>query len=94
MISEACPEALNAVPAAQYDKDGPNIEDICKTDHLYDDVIDELRYGLQSMLNTNKKPFNVKLAEAIQAAPNATVASMVHMKMLAERKGKTRFTGR
>jgi hypothetical protein len=42
MISENCPEALNAVPAAQYDKDGSNIEDICKTDHLYDDVIDEL----------------------------------------------------
>jgi phage terminase large subunit len=94
MISENCPEALNAVPAAQYDKDGSNIEDICKTDHLYDDVIDELRYGLQSMLNNKNKPFEYRLAEAIQAAPNYTAAHIVQMKMMAERKGKARFTGR
>jgi phage terminase large subunit len=94
LISEACPEALNAVPALQYDKDGSNIEDIQKTDHLYDDVGDELRYGLQSMLNNSKMPFSVKLAEAVAAATNATVASMVHMKMLAERKKKTQRYGR
>lgn len=94
MISEACPEALNAVPAAQYDKDGPNIEDICKTDHLYDDVIDELRYGLQSMLNNKNKPFEVRLAEAIESSANPNIAAMRHMKMVAERKGKTRFLGR
>lgn len=94
MISEACPEALNAIPAAQYDKDGPNIEDICKTDHLYDDVIDELRYGYQSMLNTKNKPFEVLLHEAVSSAPNTNVAHMRHMKMLSERKGKARWTGR
>jgi hypothetical protein len=94
MVSEACPEALNAVPAAQYDKDGSNIEDIEKTDHLYDDVIDELRYGLQSMLNNNKMPFNVKLAEALSAAPTDTARHLLHMKMMSERKGKARFTGR
>lgn len=94
MISENCPEALNAVPAAEYDKDGSNIEDILKTDHLYDDVLDELRYGLQSMLNSGKKPFQEQLQEAVSSAPNATVAHMVHMKMLSQRKGKERFNGR
>jgi hypothetical protein len=94
MISENCPEALNAVPAAEYDKDGSNIEDILKTDHLYDDVLDELRYGLQSMLNNSNKPFAEKLNEAVSAAPNATVAHMVHMKMLSQRKGRERFNGR
>jgi hypothetical protein len=94
MISENCPEALNAVPAAEYDKDGSNIEDILKTDHLYDDVIDELRYGLQSMLNSGKKPFTEQLQEAIAAAPNANVAHMVHMKMLSQQKGRARYTGR
>jgi hypothetical protein len=90
MISEACPEALNAIPALQYDKDG-NIEDILKTDHLYDDVGDTIRYLLQSMLNNKNKPFNVALAEAVAAAPNATVANMTHMRMMADRKGKQRF---
>jgi hypothetical protein len=90
MISEACPEALNAIPALQYDKDG-NIEDILKTDHLYDDVGDAIRYLLQSMLNNKKKPFEVALAEALSAAPNATVANMTHMRMMADRKGKQRF---
>lgn len=93
LISEFCPEALDAIPAGMYDKDG-NIEDIKKTDHLYDDVIDSLRYGTQSMLNSSKMPFSAKVAEAVAAAPNANVASMIHMKMTAEHKKKTQRFGR
>lgn len=63
-ISEACPEALDAIPALEYDAEKAN-EDILKTDHLYDDVGDELRYGLADMLNTAKKPYDVDLAERI-----------------------------
>lgn len=65
-ISEACPEALDAIPALEYDKDGGG-EDILKTDHLYDDIGDELRYGLVDMLGTRAKPREVALAEQIQA---------------------------
>lgn len=93
MISEACPEALNAIPALEYDKDG-NIEDILKTDHLYDDVGDTIRYLLQSMLNNKNKPFSVALEEAVAAAPNVNAAHIIHMKMMSQRKGKVRFTGR
>lgn len=68
-ISEMCPEALAAIPALEYDSEKGG-EDILKTDHLYDDVGDELRYGLQDMLNLARKPYDVKLAEEIQACPD------------------------
>ena len=91
MISEACPEALNAIPALQYDKDGTNIEDIQKTDHLYDDVGDELRYGLQSMLNNKSKPFSYILDEALGQIPDFTQKNIKYLKMMADRKGKERY---
>ena len=40
-------------------------EDVLKTDHLYDDIGDELRYGLQDMLNSAAKPREIQLAEEI-----------------------------
>ncbi len=63
-FSEQCPEALDAIPALEYDSEDGG-EDILKTDHLYDDVGDELRYGLQDMLNLAAKPADVALAEQI-----------------------------
>ena len=65
-ISEMCPEALAAIPSLEYDTDKGG-EDILKTDYVYDDIGDELRYGLQDMLGTAKKPYDVELAEKIQA---------------------------
>lgn len=60
-ISDLCPEALSAIPSLEYDPDGD--EDVLKTDHLYDDVGDELRYGLVDMLGVRGKPLNVERAE-------------------------------
>jgi hypothetical protein len=96
-ISEMCPEALNAIPALEYDSEKGG-EDILKTDNLYDDVGDELRYGLSDMLNTKNKPFAVARAEAVQSAYEATPgdtgskltqANLVRLKMDAERKKST-----
>jgi hypothetical protein len=90
-ISELCPEALNAIPALEYDSDKGG-EDIRKTDHLYDDVADELRYGLQDMLNAAKKPFAVELQEAVAVAMDqygATAAHLVSLKMLEKHKKGT-----
>jgi hypothetical protein len=50
-----------------------------------------MTFGFNFKITTT---FEERLTAALSAAPNATVANMVHMKMLAERKGKTRFTGR
>jgi hypothetical protein len=66
-LSDRCPEALDAVPALEYDSDKGG-EDILKTNHIYDDIGDELRYGLQDMLNLARKPYDVELAERIAAA--------------------------
>jgi hypothetical protein len=71
-ISDLCPEALNAVPAAEYDPDSD--EDVLKTDHLYDDVIDELRYGLVDMLGVKGVPLPVQRAEvASQFVDNGVI---------------------
>jgi hypothetical protein len=61
-ISDMCPEALAAMPALEYDKDSGG-EDILKTDHLYDDVGDEIRYGLVDKLGVKGVPLPVQRAE-------------------------------
>ena len=66
-ISEMCPEALDAIPALEYDSDKGE-EDVLKTDHLYDDVGDELRYGLADMLRQAAKPQEVIDREKLAAA--------------------------
>lgn len=68
-ISDMCPEALAAIPSLEYDSEKGG-EDILKTDHLYDDIGDELRYGMQDMLNLARKPYDVDLAERIAAQPD------------------------
>ena len=91
-VSEMCPEALSAVPALQYDKDGPNIEDIQKTDHAYDDCGDSLRYGLFSMLGAVKKPFEVDTREKVEQVLHdfgPTQASITHTKIMYDHKKKT-----
>jgi hypothetical protein len=61
-ISDMCPEAIAAIPSLEYDSDKGG-EDIRKTDHLYDDCGDCLRYGLVDMLGTVKVPMEVRRAE-------------------------------
>ena len=65
-ISEACPEALDAIPSLEYDAEGGG-EDILKTDHLYDDIGDELRYGLVDMLSERQKPHDLRVQEELAA---------------------------
>lgn len=78
-VSEMCPEALNAVPSLQYDKDGANIEDIEKTDHLFDDVADDLRYGLFSMLGNATKPHEVVIQEQLAATPDPMTQHFIRL---------------
>ena len=98
IMSSECPEALETIPILM--RNPKDLDDVVKTDMsqavLAMDVADDLRYGLQSELGsrTHRKPFEVSLSEAIASAPNINVAHMRHMKMLSERKGKARWTGR
>lgn len=95
-ISEMCPEALNAIPAAEYDSDKGG-EDVLKTDHLYDDVLDELRYGLADMLNSQAEPWQHRVESEVMRVlreSGPTQAHMRHLQLLDKHKPKKKFTGR
>lgn len=101
-ISDMCPEAIAAIPSLEYDSDKGG-EDIRKTDHLYDDVGDCLRYGLVDMLGTVKVPAEVRRAEiaAQIVEPNTTPTAeqMTHLsiamrKFEADARNKPKRRGR
>lgn len=75
-ISEMCPEALAAIPSLEYDKDDGG-EDVLKTDHLYDDIGDELRYGLADMLNNAKKPHDVVIQEQLASTTDGFAKHLI-----------------
>lgn len=92
-ISDRCPLALDAVPSAEYDSDKGE-EDILKTDHIFDDVLDELRYGLADMLNSKDTPWAVQVVEAVTKAfaeGGVNKAHITHLKMLEKAKGRQKF---
>jgi hypothetical protein len=92
-ISEMCPLALEAIPSLEYDSDKGG-EDIRKTDSIYDDIGDELRYGLADMLNNVKKPFSVTMQEQVSYTAQKygpTQANIVRMKMEEQRKKNVRY---
>lgn len=94
VVLAGCTGLIESIPQLIRDED--ELEDVLKIEGVNkaDDFYDALTMGLHNWDWSKKKPFDIVMAEAVAAAPNATVANMVHMKMLAERKGKTRFTGR
>jgi len=65
IISSECPEALEAIPVLM--RNVKDLDDVIKTDKgmaiLAMDVADDLRYGLQSMLGSGRKPDGVVHAE-------------------------------
>ena len=85
-VSEMCPLALEAIPALEYDTDKGG-EDIRKTDSIYDDVGDCLRYGLQDMLGTRRKPHSVANTEALLQVKDFTQRNMLYLKQQAAMKG-------
>lgn len=92
VILSSCLHLVEAIPQLIADPD--DLEDVLKTDTKADDCYDGFTMGLYNWERSMGKPHDVKLREAVAAAPNATVASMVHMKMMSQRKGKERFSGR
>jgi hypothetical protein len=101
-ISDMCPEAIAAIPSLEYDSDKGG-EDIRKTNHLYDDVGDCLRYGLADMLGTVKVPAEVRRAEIaaqiVDPGTTATAEQMTHLsiamrKFEADARNKPKRRGR
>ena len=95
-------EALAAIPALEYDSDKGG-EDVLKTVHMYDDVGDELRYGLQDMLGTSKVPMEVRRAEVAAeivlpgttpTAEQMTELAMAMRKFQSDERNKPKRRGR
>ncbi|MBA3914587.1 MAG: hypothetical protein H0X25_12230, partial [Acidobacteriales bacterium] len=78
MISEMCPELINALPLLVRDEKKP--EDVRKTDTLADDIADTARYGLKSMLSPRNKPTEVLreeyLAEVTRDIPPQNLSAI------------------
>ena len=92
-ISDMCPEALAAIPSLEYDSDKGG-EDVLKTEHMYDDVGDELRYGLQDMLGTTKVPMEVRRAEIALSITDPTERAMAMRKFEADERKRDRRRSR
>lgn len=91
LISSECPELLNALPLLM--RDPKNLDDVLKTDKgeakLEQDVADDVRYGLKSMLSPGKKPTSVKLQEVLAAIPDNTQKHMAHLAFVQKNKIKS-----
>lgn len=68
LIAADCPEIINAIPLAM--RELTDLDDITKTDkstaRIEQDVLDDVRYGLKTMLEPGSKPKQQIVAEEIK----------------------------
>lgn len=62
-VTTACPKLIASIPTRTHDEDRP--EDVLKTDDIYDDVYDAVRYLIYSHMGNAQKPREVLLQEAL-----------------------------
>ncbi len=71
IVEEDCPKLLECIPSLIRDPD--NTEDVMKVDfaenQIGDDPADSVRMGLQFMLRSAEKPFEVRLQEKLATIP-------------------------
>lgn len=101
VISTECPELLDALPLAM--RNVKDLDDIIKTDKghadMKMDVLDDNRYGLQSMLGAGFKPEKVKHAENLMQMweknhdPNQLTMAEISFRAL-QSKGEFSVSGR
>lgn len=88
LISSECPQLLNALPLLM--RDPKNLDDVLKTDKgdakIEQDVADDVRYGLKTMLSPGKKPRQEVVREVLDAIPDMTQKHMKHLQMMDEQK--------
>lgn len=90
-VSEMCPLALDAIPSLEYDSDKGG-EDIRKTDSIFDDVGDELRYGLADMLNSARQPWSAMVEERLSQIDDPTQKMILYKKLKGQQKGSVRWS--
>jgi hypothetical protein len=92
-VSQECPEAIAAIPAAQRDPIDPDdVERVAGA--LWEDVTDEIRYGLHSFLNPQSKaPRDVRAKELydsiqMQDPSDAMTARAMAMRQFKEKENR------
>jgi len=92
IITRNCKEAIRAIPTAIFDEKKNN-EDILKTNTMYDDVLDDLRYGIYSQYAVKDVPDDIKIARAASHIPDITARNVMIMKLSSDRDRKKRNVG-
>ncbi|MBB5064537.1 phage terminase large subunit [Granulicella mallensis] len=88
-VSDRCEGALTAIPSLIYDD--KKLEDVMKTSKVSDDIADEVRYGLFSMLGPSAKPYEVRLRETLAPIQDMTAKHLAHLDF--KRKNRKRSAG-
>ncbi len=76
LIADNCADLIAAIPLAI--RDEKKLEDVKKTDSKSDDVLDDVRYGLKSMLSPGSKPREEEIAERLAEIPDMQKKAMAH----------------
>ena len=92
IITKNCKEALRAIPTAIFDEKKQN-EDILKTNTTYDDVLDELRYGLYSQFNVKEESWEDQLKRKAAHVHDLTSRNILMMRLNSERDRRIRNKG-
>jgi hypothetical protein len=88
VVSEACPLAIEAIPAAVHNED--KLEDVLKTDDQLDDVRDSLRYGIYSQYGPSELPWPVQLQHSVRHLEDRTARNIQLTKLISEHERGTR----
>ncbi len=85
-ISDACPKLIECLPTLIHDED--NVEDVLKVDAgegvIGDDAADSARYGLKSMLNAGRQPWDERYRERLATVENPHSRAMLSLRLHAD----------
>jgi Phage terminase large subunit len=93
IITRNCKEAIRALPTLVYDKKKDN-EDVLKTATMYDDVADDLRYGIYSQADQKAESIDEVFARKTSHLKDITSRNIMMMKLQAERTREIKSFGR
>jgi hypothetical protein len=92
IITRNCKEAIRALPSLIYDEKKDN-EDVLKTKTMYDDVGDELRYGVYSQAHQKEIPLEEQIKARAASVKDITARNILMMRLKADHDRKVTNKG-
>ena len=93
IITRNCVHAVRAIPSLIYNDKPGKEEDILKTNTMYDDVADDLRYGLYSQYAVKDMPEEEKIRQQVSHVLDPTSRNILVMKIQDDRNKALRTQG-